>query len=105
MAAANAGTATTWPLWTITGPCTQPVIRNDSTGERLAFSLSLAEGDVLTVDTAARTVFLGEASRRGVLQPRSTWFGLPPGSTAVGFEAFDNTDAGTLVVRWRDAWM
>jgi hypothetical protein len=105
LALGNAGTAPARPVWTITGPCTQPVIRNDSTGERLAFSLSLAEGDVLTVDTAARTVFLGEASRRSVLQPRSSWFGLPPGSTAIGFAAFDNTQAGTLTVRWRDAWV
>ncbi|RSD23556.1 phage distal tail protein [Amycolatopsis eburnea] len=105
LALVNAGTATTRPVWTITGPCTQPVIRNDSTGERLAFSLSLAEGDVLTVDTAARTVFLGTASRRSVLQPRSSWFGLPPGSTAIGFEAFDDGEAGTLTVRWRDAWI
>jgi hypothetical protein len=105
LALANAGTALSRPVWTITGPCTQPVIRNDSTGERLAFSLTLAEGDVLTVDTAARTVFLGEASRRSVLQPRSAWFALPPGSTVVGFEAFDDSEAGTLTVRWRDAWI
>jgi len=105
MAAANAGTATTWPLWTVTGPCTQPVIRNDSTGEQLAFSLSLAEGDVLTVDAAARTVFLGGASRRAALLPRSSWFGLPPGPTAIGFDAFDDGASGTLTLSWRDAWI
>jgi hypothetical protein len=101
----NAGSATTWPVWTVTGPCTQPVIRNDSTGEWLAFSLSLFDGDVLTVDTAARTVFLGGASRRAALQPRSTWFGLPPGSTTISFDAFDDTASGTLAVSWRDAWI
>ncbi|MEU0789154.1 phage tail protein [Amycolatopsis sp. NPDC005961] len=105
LALANSGTATVRPVWTITGPCVQPAIRNDSTGERMAFSLSLAEGDVLTVDSAARTVFLGEASRRATLLPRSAWFGLPPGSTAVGFEAFDNTATGRLTVRWHDAWI
>lgn len=101
----NAGTTTVWPVWTVRGPCTQPVIRNDSTGERLAFSLNLFDGDVLTVDAAARTVFLGGASRRGALQPRSSWFGLSPGSTTVSFDAFDDTASGTLTVSWRDAWI
>jgi hypothetical protein len=101
----NAGTTMAWPLWTITGPCTQPVIRNDSTGERLAFSLSLAEGDTLVIDTAARTVFLGGASRRAALLPRSNWFSFPPGSTTIGFSAFDNSASGRLTVSWRDAWI
>ena len=105
LALVNSGTATVRPVWTITGPCDQPVIRNDSTGERMAFSLSLAEGDVLTVDSAARTVFLGEASRRAALLPRSKWFGLPPGSTTIGFEALDNTATGKLTAHWRDAWI
>ncbi|TDV47851.1 phage distal tail protein [Actinophytocola oryzae] len=101
----NAGTAVAWPVWTITGPVNQPVIRNDSTGQRLAFSLRLAEGDTLTVDVAARTVTLGGASRRSMLLPGSTWFGLPPGTTAVGFDATDTTAAGTLAVSWRDSWI
>lgn len=101
----NAGTATVWPVWTITGPCTEPVIRNDSTGEQLAFALSLFPGDVLTVDAAARTVFLGGASRRGALLPRSSWFGLPPGNTTISFDAFDDTASGTLAVSWCDAWI
>jgi hypothetical protein len=105
LAVANAGTAVSWPLWTITGPCAQPVIRNDSTGERLAFGLRLLEGDVLTVDVAARTVWLGGASRRAALLPRSAWFGLPPGSTSIGFDAFDTQESGTLTAVWRDAWL
>lgn len=105
LAVTNAGTTVAWPVWTVRGPCTQPVIRNDATGERLVFALSLTEGDVLVVDTAARTVFLGGASRRAALLPTSTWFGLPPGNTTIGFSAFDNTASGTLTVSWRDAWI
>lgn len=105
IAVGNAGTATAWPLWTITGPCTQPVIRNDSGGQRLAFSLSLGEGDVLVVDAGARTVFLGGVSRRAALLPRSRWFGFPPGSTTIGFDSFDDSASGRLTVSWRDAWI
>lgn len=108
MALANAGTATAWPLWTVKGPCDQPVVRNDSTGQRLAFGHPLErllEGDTLVVDVAARTVWLGGASRRAALLPGSSWFGLPPGSTAIGFDALNPQESGVLTAVWRDAWV
>lgn len=101
----NAGTAVAWPLWTITGPCRQPVIRNDSTGQRLAFGLRLLAGDTLVVDVVARTVLLGGASRRAALLPRSAWFGITPGNTTIGFDALDPTESGTLTATWRDSWV
>lgn len=101
----NRGTALTSPVWTITGPCEQPVIRNDSTGEWLAFGLTLLAGDNLVVDVAARTVRLGGASRRSTLLPQSTWFGLPPGETTIGFDAFNREQPAVLTVMWRDAWI
>jgi hypothetical protein len=104
LALTNAGTAVTWPVWTIAGPCDQPLIRNNSTGEWLGFGLRLLAGDALVVDTSARTVRLGGASRRAALQARSTWFGLLPGITSVSFDAANTEEAGMLTVTWRDAW-
>jgi hypothetical protein len=101
----NQGTATAWPLWTITGPCVRPVIRNPVTGERLEFSLTLVEGDLLSVDTAARTVIYNQASRRAALVPGSRWFGVKPGATTVTFGAFDETASATLTASWHDAWI
>lgn len=101
----NAGTAVAWPVWTITGPCNQPVIRNNSTGEWLGFGLRLLDGDVLEVDVSARTVRLGGASRRAALLPRSTWFGLPPGGTSVDFDAANLDETAVLTAVWRDAWI
>jgi hypothetical protein len=101
----NAGTATAWPVWTIAGPCDQPAIRNVSTGSWLAFGLRLADGDELVVDVAARTVRLGGASRRAALLPGSRWFGLPPGDTAVTFDALRTDTSALLAVTWPDAWI
>jgi hypothetical protein len=101
----NVGTVPTWPVWTIAGPCDQPVIRNASTDGWLAFGLRLDEGDRLVVDTAARTVRLGAASRRATLQPGSRWFGLPPGETAVQFDALRTDTPAVLSVTWQDAWV
>jgi hypothetical protein len=101
----NAGTVTTWPVWTITGPCVEPVVRNSATGESLGFGLSLGDGDVLVVDVAARTVRLNGASRRASLLPGSTWFGLRPGNTGVEFDARRTDTTAVLSVVWRDAWI
>jgi hypothetical protein len=105
MALINAGTATTWPVWTITGPCDQPVIRHSATGQALGFGLALAAGDVLVVDAGARTIRLNGSSRRAALLPRSSWFGLPPGATGVEFDALRNDAPAVLAATWRDAWI
>jgi hypothetical protein len=101
----NAGTVTTWPVWTITGPCVQPVVRNAGTGDSLGFGLTLYGGDVLVVDVAARTIRLNGASRRGALLPGSIWFGLPPGGTGVEFDAQRTDTPAVLSAAWRDAWL
>jgi hypothetical protein len=101
----NAGNTTTWPVWTITGPVTNPVILNTATGERLALSLTIDAGQQLTLDTDARTVILqGVASRRGSLAATSTWFPLKKGATAVAFQAASYDPAVSLAVAWRSAW-
>ena len=102
---ANAGTVATSPVWTITGPCAQPVIRAATTGRSLGFGLSLASGDVLVVDVAARTIRLNGASRRAALLPGSTWFGVPPGTTGVEFDAQRTDTTAVLSAAWRDAWI
>lgn len=47
----NDGTAEAWPVWTITGPGTDPVVRNLTTGKAFAFAFTLTAGDQLIVDT------------------------------------------------------
>jgi hypothetical protein len=40
-----------WPVWTITGPCSQPALRNLTTGDVFALDTGIAIGDTITVDT------------------------------------------------------
>jgi len=101
----NNGTMVTWPVWTVTGPCVDPVIRNAATGESLRFAVTLFAGDALVVDVGARTIHLNRVSRRQALLPGSTWFGLPPDSTGIEFDAQRTDTLATLSVSWRDAWI
>lgn len=40
-----------WPVWTITGPGVDPVLRNLTTGKALSITRTLATGDQLVIDT------------------------------------------------------
>lgn len=108
MVVTNNGPIATLPVWTITGPVTNPVIINTATSEQLALTngtLFIAAGQKLTLDTDARTVMLqGTASRRSSLATGSTWFPLRPGANQIAFLASDFDPAAQLTATWRDAY-
>lgn len=104
-AVTNAGSTTTYPTFTITGPVTNPSIALQETGQTLSFNITLNTGDTLTVDTDLKTVVLnGTASRRSTLNAGSAWFGLPPGTSHVQFNASAFT-ASQLTAAYRSAWV
>ncbi|WP_017974372.1 phage distal tail protein [Actinopolyspora halophila] len=47
----NAGDVQAWPLWEITGPGENIALVNSSSGKRLELSTTLAEGELITIDT------------------------------------------------------
>jgi Phage tail protein len=106
LTALSAGLQKASPVWTITGPVTNPSILATNTGEYLTFSgLFVASGQTLTVDADARTVLLqGTASRRGSLVTGSTFFSIRPGANRIAFQASDYDPTVTLTASWRDAF-
>jgi hypothetical protein len=70
----------------ISGPVINPTIVHDTLGYALAFSLSLAAGETLTINLRNRTVLLnGTANRRSALLGSSRWFMLQPGNNPILF--------------------
>jgi hypothetical protein len=92
--------------WTarIDGPCTNPSIQNVGTGETLGFTISLALGESLYIDTDARTVLLGNTANRYNTLTTAQWFDLAPGTTQLNFRAVTGTSA-QLTANWRSAWL
>jgi hypothetical protein len=88
----NNGTHTAYPFITITGPVTNPVLVDSNSGTTMAFSLSMAAGDVLTIDTRLKSIILnGTVSRRTAMSGLQ-WISVPPGiQDTISFTA----DAGT----------
>lgn len=69
----------------------------------LQYNDTLPAGQVLTIDTHARTAYLtGGVSRRGKVT--GDWFLLDPGTAEVSWNAAVYEPTATLQVTWRDAW-
>src|ERR1017187_4522931 len=120
----NAGNVDTRPVLVITGPVTNPIVTNQTTGWALSFtnpfqsSFTLNAGDTLTVDTDLHTV-LYLASGNTVAVPVRNWVvpgaiwpgtvagiqGLQPGANTISFNSQDSGSvAGTLAVQWSSAY-
>ncbi|MFD7922550.1 hypothetical protein ACFV3R_25400 [Streptomyces sp. NPDC059740] len=101
------GTAFTWPLLRVTGPCSNPTITHVTTGRTLTVQATLAAGEWVEIDTRPgwRTV-LRDNGGGAPLTPTSRIdeFVLTPGLNEVRWTATDNTLTSTLAVTWWPAW-
>jgi hypothetical protein len=110
IAAVNVGTFETRPVLTITGPVVAPSIAalySDGTVRQLIYTLDLVSGDVLVIDTDARTAVLnGTVSRRRFLTVPAGWPAIPAGqSVTYQFQSSTYNATATLAATWRSAWM
>jgi hypothetical protein len=102
--ATNAGEVDAPWKATITGPIDNPAIYNVATGQTLGFTGSLAAGETLVIDSAAKSImFGGYTSRYTWLTFVSQWFDLAPGVNQLQFTGTAGT--GTLTTTFRSAWI
>ncbi|MFE0046295.1 phage distal tail protein [Streptomyces albireticuli] len=105
----NEGDAPTAPVIEFRGPVTLPSLTRLADGAKLQYDITLADTDVLTVDTSAGTVLLnGTASRLFTATPDSLpeyLFQLAPGPTSLAFRAAPGPvdPAASVGVSWRSA--
>lgn len=107
----NSGTAPTMPVYTLTGPLTNPVL-TAATGT-MKYNGTLGPGDFLVIDPSAPSVLLsGTATRRHLLYPANfEAFAIPaavngvPGTLPVGLSHEGPiTDLGTVTAVYKNAW-
>lgn len=108
--AVNSGSMDTRPILTIAGPVVAPTVSAlypDGSVRQLMYSLTLATGDVLTIDTDAHTVLLnGSVSRRRFLSVSSGWPTIPAASSVIfQFQSSTYNASALLTASWRSAWM
>ena len=109
-AVTNNGTANTWPVIRITGPCANVSVIHVASGRTLALpTLTLTAGQWVELDTRPgyRTVTRengGNASAHLSPGSRIDQFYLPPGTSEMRWTAFDSTLTARMRVTWRDAY-
>lgn len=110
----NDGNTSAYPVIRLYGPCTNPVIENETVGRSIVFGnadvgdLVLAAGEYVELDVRARTVLLdGETQSRHQYMDfvESGWWALEPGANAVRFapESFEPGCAAVFI--YRHTWI
>lgn len=89
-------TQTTYPVWTVTGPCSNPTLQNDTTDTIASFDGMIASGQTLTVDFADNTAYLDSAP---VAKYVSGYISLAPGENVIGFNS-DGGSTQTSTISW-----
>lgn len=97
------------PTIDIYGPCSGPLFRVVDTGAQLSFSgLTIAAGDYLHIDVAARTITLDSDPNQPMYSTldfaTSSWPTLPPGNPQVVFSPASESPGCVAVVSWRSQW-
>ena len=91
-------TQTIYPVWTVTGPCVNPTIQNDTTDSVASFGGTVAAGQTLTVNFEDNTAYLDSAP---VAKYVSGYVSLAPGENTVGFNS-DGGSAETSTLSWNN---
>lgn len=101
------GTAPTWPVLRVAGPCANPSISHVASGRTLTVQGSLAAGEWVEIDTRPgwRTVLRDNGGGMPLTaQSRIDLFRLDPGLNEIHWTATDPTLTSTLAVTWWPAY-
>lgn len=100
----NSGDVETWPIWTVTGPGSDLVLSNLTTGEVLSSSVVLGIGETLVIDTSPelKTLRRGDGSNAyGTLSASSSLWSLVEGANSVRIEFSGATADSLVALSWR----
>lgn len=102
----NGGDVEAFPVFTITGPGSSPVLTNTTTGKVISSSIALAGGQVLTIDTQAKTVKREDGSNQfSTLSFTSAFWTLAQGQNAITLSMGGTTAASQIVVSYKQRWL
>lgn len=100
----NNGNAPYYPTIRVYAPCTNPEIKNETTGKSIKLTLSLSGNEYVDIDMRRKTITDSYGTNRYSTKSGEFWH-LQSGSNVIRFLA-DVYDASALVkVTYRDSWL
>jgi hypothetical protein len=104
----NGGDVQTWPVWTITGPGSAIVLRNQTSGKLLSLTITLGSSETLVIDTreGVKTVTKNDGSNLfSALSATSSLWPLLRGVNAVQVEMSGGTAATQVGLAYRPRYL
>lgn len=100
----NGGNGVAYPTARISGPVTNPSLRNATTGEEIRLDITLAVGEYLDLDFRRKTV-TDQSGRNRYDAKEGDWWTLAPGTNEVRFIADSGDPAAQTTFTSLDAWL
>jgi phage-related protein len=100
----NAGNVTAYPIITITGIATNPLIVNQTTSQYISFNLTMISTDTLVIDPQNKTVLLNGVSALLYVQDGSSWWGIQPGNNTISYTSGGGGDDAKCVLTYYNTW-
>lgn len=103
----NSGDVSCWPIWTITGPGTNPTLSNNTTGKSIAMTVTLTAGQTITIDTRPgyKTVLREDGTAHyAYLSFTSSLWPLVTGTNGVSLSMTGTTSASQLQLQYKQAY-
>lgn len=98
----NNGEAVYLPRIELHDQADNPIITNQTTGERFELDINLVSGDLVIIDMAKRTVTLNGANIIGNKTDDSVWWGLQVGPNSIVLDSSSGSDDVTAEIFWRN---
>jgi len=98
----NDGEAVYLPRIEIHDQADNPVITNQTTGERFELDINLVDGDEVVIDMLKRTVTLNGSNIIGNKTDDSVWWGLQVGPNSIVLDSSSGSDTVTADIYWRN---
>ena len=101
----NAGTDTSYPTFTITGPGSTFTIGNQTTGGEMVITYTLTASDTIVIDVISRTIVLNGITNIYSSLTTGDFWGLQPGANTIRFVVVGLGVETLLNLVYRDAYM
>lgn len=98
----NAGESVYYPRIELHDQADNPVLINQTTGERFELDINLVSGDNVVIDMFKRTVTLNGSNIIGSKTDDSVWWGLQEGANAITLDSNSGSDDVTADIYWRN---